>query len=645
MGERILLVVVTADKGLCGGFNANIIRAAVRFLEDKRPDAVELELLGRKGRDFFRRRQFAMRSEQIGLFQALRYDAAQSIARDLIEAFASARGGPGLPDLQRVQERDPAEDRGGAAAAHRAVGRLAEGAARWTTCTSRGRRRSSTELLPKHVEVQVWRALLESAAAEHGARMAAMDAATRNAGDMIDRLTLYMNKVRQAAITKEIIEVVSGRGRAQKKATARRAGAGPKASGPNGATSEWRAGAGKRRAHRRRPRRAGHRAGGGRRVRQAGPRRSTTRCASSTTARAGGVAIDVIAEVEHHLGENRVRCVSMLPTEGMVRGMKAIDTGGPISVPVGLGTLGRVLNVIGEPVDEMGPVQHTKRLPIHRPRPRFEEQSVKLEMFETGIKVIDLIEPYLRGGKIGLFGGAGVGKTVIIQELIYNLAKKHGGVSVFAGVGERTREGNDLWLEFQESGVIDIKNPENSQGRPRLRPDDGAAGGAPARGPHRPHRGRVLPRRREQGRPPLHRQHLPLHPGRLGGLGPARPHALRRRLPADPADGDGRDAGAHHLHHQGLDHLRAGHLRARRRLHRPRARHHLRPPRRDHEPLAADRPARHLSGGGPAGLLQPHPRPARASATTTTTPRARSSRSCSATRTCRTSSPSSASTS
>jgi F-type H+/Na+-transporting ATPase subunit beta len=172
----------------------------------------------------------------------------------------------------------------------------------------------------------------------------------------------------------------------------------------------------------------------------------------------GGVPIDVIAEVEHHLGENRVRCVSMLATDGMVRGMKVTDTGQPISVPVGVGTLGRVLNVIGEPVDDLGPVTHTKRMPIHRLAPTFEEQSVKLEMFETGIKVIDLIEPYLRGGKIGLFGGAGVGKTVIIQELIYNLAKKHGGVSVFAGVGERTREGNDLWLEFQESGVIDLKD-------------------------------------------------------------------------------------------------------------------------------------------------------------------------------------------
>jgi F-type H+/Na+-transporting ATPase subunit beta len=177
----------------------------------------------------------------------------------------------------------------------------------------------------------------------------------------------------------------------------------------------------------------------------------------------GGTPIDVVAEVEQHLGENRARCVSMLPTDGMVRGMKAIDTGGPITVPVGPGTLGRVMNVIGDPVDERGPVKTEKRHPIHRSAPSLEEQSTTLEMFETGIKVIDLIEPYLRGGKIGLFGGAGVGKTVIIQELIYNLAKKHGGVSVFAGVGERTREGNDLWLEFQESGVIDLEKPEQSK--------------------------------------------------------------------------------------------------------------------------------------------------------------------------------------
>src|SRR5450755_1534786 len=165
--------------------------------------------------------------------------------------------------------------------------------------------------------------------------------------------------------------------------------------------------------------------------------------------------IDIVCEVAQHIGESRVRTIALQPTDGLVRGMSATDLGEPVMVPVGRETLGRVLNVIGEPVDKMGPVNTAKRMPIHRQAPTFEEQSTELQMFETGIKVIDLLEPYLRGGKIGLFGGAGVGKTVVIQELISNLATKHGGVSVFAGVGERTREGNDLWLEFQEAGVID----------------------------------------------------------------------------------------------------------------------------------------------------------------------------------------------
>src|SRR5450631_3289816 len=156
--------------------------------------------------------------------------------------------------------------------------------------------------------------------------------------------------------------------------------------------------------------------------------------------------INVILEVQQHIGEGRVRCVAMEATEGMVRGMKAIDMGGPISVPVGRQTLGRVMNVIGQPVDQLGPIEHTKTTPIHRPAPLFEDQATTAEMFETGVKVIDLIQPFLKGGKIGLFGGAGVGKTVVIMELINNVAKNHGGFSVFAGVGERTREGNDLWL-------------------------------------------------------------------------------------------------------------------------------------------------------------------------------------------------------
>jgi F-type H+-transporting ATPase subunit beta len=164
--------------------------------------------------------------------------------------------------------------------------------------------------------------------------------------------------------------------------------------------------------------------------------------------------INIVVEVEQHIGENKVRCVAMHPTDGLARGMKAASLGTPIEVPVGEGTLGRIVNVIGEPVDHMGPVVTEKKYSIHRVPPPLEDQSTKLEIFETGIKVIDLIQPFLKGGKIGLFGGAGVGKTVIIQELIHNVGLKHGGVSVFAGVGERTREGNDLWLEMKGSGVI-----------------------------------------------------------------------------------------------------------------------------------------------------------------------------------------------
>ncbi len=177
----------------------------------------------------------------------------------------------------------------------------------------------------------------------------------------------------------------------------------------------------------------------------------------------GEVPIDVITEVAQHLGEGRARCVALQPTDGMVRGMRAVDQGEAISVPVGRPTLGRVLNVVGEPVDERGPLKTDERLPIHREAPALDQQSTEIEMFETGIKVIDLLEPYSKGGKTGLFGGAGVGKTVLIMELINNVALQHGGFSVFSGVGERTREGNDLWLEMQEAGVINPDDWEKSK--------------------------------------------------------------------------------------------------------------------------------------------------------------------------------------
>jgi F-type H+-transporting ATPase subunit beta len=162
----------------------------------------------------------------------------------------------------------------------------------------------------------------------------------------------------------------------------------------------------------------------------------------------------LVLEVAQHLGESHVRAVALSSTDGLTRGMEVVDTGSPITIPVGPNTLGRIMNIIGEPVDKQGPLTSETMYPIHRPAPAFEDQETKVQMLETGIKVVDLLEPYTKGGKTGLFGGAGVGKTVIIMELIRNIAQEHGGISVFSGVGERTREGNDLWLEMKESGVI-----------------------------------------------------------------------------------------------------------------------------------------------------------------------------------------------
>ncbi|MBW2401920.1 MAG: F0F1 ATP synthase subunit beta, partial [Deltaproteobacteria bacterium] len=165
--------------------------------------------------------------------------------------------------------------------------------------------------------------------------------------------------------------------------------------------------------------------------------------------------MNLVVEVALHLGENTVRCIAMDISDGLVRGQEVVSTGAPISVPVGPETLGRIMNVIGEPIDERGPIETEKRFPIHRPAPEFVEQSTSVEALETGIKVVDLIAPYPKGGKVGLFGGAGVGKTVVIMELINNIAKQHAGYSVFGGVGERTREGNDLWHEMMDAKLAD----------------------------------------------------------------------------------------------------------------------------------------------------------------------------------------------
>ena len=264
--------------------------------------------------------------------------------------------------------------------------------------------------------------------------------------------------------------------------------------------------------------------------------------------------------------------------------------------------------------------------------------ETEAQIFETGIKVIDLIAPFKRGGKVGVFGGAGVGKTVIIQELIRNIAAEHGGYSVFAGVGERSREGNDLLGEMTESGVIDktvmvfgqMNEPPGARQRVGLTGADD---------------GRVLPRRGGPRHPPLHRQHLPLHAGRLRGVGAPRPHAVGGGLPADAGHRDGRPPGADHLDEEGLDHLAPGDLRPGRRLHRPGAGHDVRPPRLDDSARALDRRARHLPRGGPADLDLDASSTRASSARSTSTSPARCSACCSATRTSRTSSPSSAWTS
>ena len=263
----------------------------------------------------------------------------------------------------------------------------------------------------------------------------------------------------------------------------------------------------------------------------------------------------LVVEVAQHIGDDVVRCIAMGSTDGLVRGMEAVDTGASIKVPVGEQTLGRIFNLLGEAVDNKPDPQTEERWEIHRPAPTFEEQGASKEVLETGIKVIDLIAPYLRGGKIGLFGGAGVGKTVLIQELINNVAKQHGGISVFTGVGERTREGNDLYREMTESGVINktalVYGQMNEPPGARMRV--------------------ALTGLTMAGRSFVHRQHFPFHPGRLGSFGAARTYAERSWIPADACNGNGRAPGKNYIDKEGLYNVRTGGLCSCGRPYRPRA--------------------------------------------------------------------------
>ncbi len=309
---------------------------------------------------------------------------------------------------------------------------------------------------------------------------------------------------------------------------------------------------------------------------------------------------NLIVEVAQYLGENVVRCVAMSTTDGLVRGMEAVDTGDSITMPVGRETLGRAFNLLGETIDKLGDCAAKKRYPIHRLPPSFEEQVPSNQVFETGLKVIDLLEPYAKGGKVGLFGGAGVGKTVLIMELIRNIATEHGGFSVFGGVGERTREGNDLWLEMKGSGVIDktvlVFGQMNEPPGARLRVGLSALTQAEYF-------------RDEEG------QDVLLFIDNIFRFTQAGSEvsALLGRMPSavgyQPTlvDRDGRAPGADHLNQEGLDHLGPGHLCACRRPDRPCACHDLFPPGRDHRSVEATGRVGNLSRSRSPGLHVENP--------------------------------------
>ena len=323
----------------------------------------------------------------------------------------------------------------------------------------------------------------------------------------------------------------------------------------------------------------------------------------------GGEIVDVVCEVEQHLGENRVRTVAMKPTDGMRRGMEVIDTGAPISMPVGPATLGRVMNVLGEPVDFPDrPVESEERWSIHRSAPAARgpvDRAADVRDRHQGHRPARAVPARRQDRAVRRRRRRQDGHHPGADSQRRHEARRRLGVRRCRRAHARRQRplarvpGE---RRHQHGGHDEVAR------RAGLRPDDGAAGRPSPRRPERPDRRRVLPRRREQGRPALHRQHLPLHAGGLRSVGAARPHAVGGRLPADAADRDGRAAGADHLDEERLDHVGPGHLRPCRRLHRPGAGHDVRAPRRHHEPVARHRRAGHLSGGRPAGLDLAHPR-------------------------------------
>src|SRR3569832_2412864 len=446
--DRHLIVVATSDRGLAGAFNSAIVREARRKIFELTEAGKDVRIItvGRKARDQLRRQygkqivesyEVGIKTPGLSLVQpiahkilemynageldvvTLAYSKFKSVEtqtptlKQLIPAVIEENSGPGA-----FNEYEPDE-----------VSIL-------------------TELLPQNISVQLLTALLENQAVFYASQMTAMDNATRNAGDLINALTIQMNRTRQAKITTELIEIISGASALKNRLKER-----PTMSA-QGTTTQNAKG------------RLSQVIGAVVDVEFDGDLPAILNALETKNVDPRtGQEVRLVLEVAQHLGQNAVRAIAMDSTEGLVRGAEVVDTGGPIRVPVGPATLGRIMNVIGEPIDEAGPISQAHTATIHREAPTFAEQAGAAEILVTGIKVVDLLCPYTKGGKIGLFGGAGVGKTVTMQELINNIAKAYGGYSVLAGVGERTREGNDLYHEMIESNVnVDPKKNNSAEG-------------------------------------------------------------------------------------------------------------------------------------------------------------------------------------
>src|SRR5215211_5674119 len=422
--QRVGLLLVTGDRGLAGAFNSQIIRAGVRAGNEHETEGKETRYYasGRRGVSSLTFRGKPPAGEYTGFTDRPAYGDAREIASDLMAAYVDGEldrveifyNGYISPLTQKVTREtllplqqasileddegdgddrdDDHRDRGegdGEAADHSRA--LVEYEPDPEEILGR--------LVPAYVEISIYRALLESTASEHGARMTAMRNASENATDLIKDLTLQMNREIQGVVIEAVF--------------------------PD-------------------------------QLPEINSAILVERSNSQGAEEDENISPNLVCEVQQHLGDDRVRAVAMDSTDGLARGTEVVDTGGPITVPVGDVTLGRIFNLLGETIDQGDQIEDgVERWPIHREAPNVENLTPTTEMFETGIKVVDLLAPYAKGGKIGLFGGAGVGKTVLIQELINNLAQEHGGLSAFCGVGDRSREGNDLWLEMKESGVIE----------------------------------------------------------------------------------------------------------------------------------------------------------------------------------------------